>query len=172
MTKINGKNRRVLRYPDLEPARCSVASFDKCSAPACAMLSDDSNNGSTTAQESQDVEKSFLQNELNDLVCNLNLSNSQRSSWHPDQRKKVTFPMAHASLFIVKGIKSSFIFSFEEKILVYCTDIVQKLGVPYFEPRDWRLFINSCKRSFLMCSAAKRKPVCFSTPCSLDFSEG
>ena len=33
---------------------------------------------------------------------------------------------------------------------MYCTDIVhllQKLGVQHYEPRDWRLFIDSCKRS-------------------------
>ena len=34
---------------------------------------------------------------------------------------------------------------------MYCTDIVdllQKLGVPHYKPRDWRLFIDSCNRSF------------------------
>ena len=42
-------------------------------------------------------------------------------------------------------------FFFKEKDLVYCTNIVyhlQKLEVPHYEARDWRLFIDSCKRSF------------------------
>ena len=42
-------------------------------------------------------------------------------------------------------------FFFKEKDLVYCTNIayhLQKLEVPHYEPRDWRLFIDSCKRSF------------------------
>jgi len=38
----------------------------------------------------------------------------------------------------------------EDKDLVYCTDIAQllnKLGVPQYDTKYWRLFIDSCKRS-------------------------
>ena len=39
---------------------------------------------------------------------------------------------------------------YEERDLLYCTDIAQllhKLGVPQYQPKDWRLFIDSSKRS-------------------------
>ena len=85
VTGINRKNRKVLKYPDLESARRPVAHSDECPVPVCVMLSDDSDNGSTPAQESQedgetdfsdDRSHPFSQNELNDLVHDLNLSKS------------------------------------------------------------------------------------------------
>ena len=83
VTRINTKNRKALKYPDLESARRPVAHSDECPVPVCAMLSDDCDNGSTAAQESQvdketdfsdDTPHPFSQNELNDLVRDLNLS--------------------------------------------------------------------------------------------------
>ena len=38
----------------------------------------------------------------------------------------------------------------QEEDLVYCRDVAGlfvKLGAPQCDPRDWRLFIDSCKRS-------------------------
>ena len=54
VTGINRKNRKVLKYPDLESARRPVAHSDECPVPVYAMLSDDSDNGSTSAQESRE----------------------------------------------------------------------------------------------------------------------
>ena len=52
MTGINRKNRKVLKYPDLESAHRPVAHSDECPVPVYVMLSDDSDNGSTPAPES------------------------------------------------------------------------------------------------------------------------
>ena len=88
---INRRNRNVLKYPDLESARRPVAHSNKYPVPVYAMLSDDSDNDSTVAQESQEDEEAsfsddtphpFSQNELNDLVRDLNLSKS--SAEHPN----------------------------------------------------------------------------------------
>ncbi|KAF2357609.1 hypothetical protein FHG87_011636 [Trinorchestia longiramus] len=38
----------------------------------------------------------------------------------------------------------------QEEDLVYCRDVaglLVKLGASHYDPRDWRLFIDSCKRS-------------------------
>ena len=53
VTGINRKNRKVLKYPDLESAHRPVVHSDECPVPVYAMLSDDSDNGSTAAQEAR-----------------------------------------------------------------------------------------------------------------------
>ena len=63
VTEINRKNRNVLKYPDLESARHSVAHSDKCPVPIYAMLSDDSDSDSTGAQESQEDEEASFNND-------------------------------------------------------------------------------------------------------------
>ena len=124
------------------------------------MLSEDSDNGSTASQESQEDEEAdfsndtphpFSQNELNDLVGDLNLSKS--SAELLASRLKEKSLLSHGTLitFYRNRHQELIHFFFEEKDLVYCTDIVyllQKLGVPHYEPQDWTLFIDSCKRSF------------------------
>ena len=125
VTGINRKNRNFLKYPDLESARRPVAHSDECPVPVYAMFSDDSDNYSTAAQESQEGEEAgfsndtshpFSQNELNDLVCDLNLSKSSAELLASRLKEKNSCLMAHASLFIATGIKNSFIFSLKKKI--------------------------------------------------------
>ena len=100
VTGINRKNRKVLKYPDLESARHPVAHSDECPVPVFVMLSDDSDNGSTPAQESQEDEETdfsddrphpFSQNELNDLVRDLNLSKSSSELLASRSKEKKTF---------------------------------------------------------------------------------
>ena len=57
-------------------------------------------------------------------------------------------PVKHGHITFYRNRHQEFLhFFFEEKDLVYCTVICKKLGVPHYEPRDWRLFIDSCKKS-------------------------
>ena len=86
VTGINRKNRKILKYPDLELARRPVAHSDECPVPIYEILSEDSDNDSTASQESQEDEEAdfsddtphpFSQNELNDLVRDLNLSSAE-----------------------------------------------------------------------------------------------
>ena len=160
VTGIDRKNRKVLMYPNLESARIPVAQSDECPVPVYAMLSDDSDNGSTAAQESQEDEEAdfsddtphpFSQNEINDLVCDLNLLKSSAELLASRLKEKNLLSNGTLTTFYCNRHLEFLHFFFEEKDLVYCTDIVyllQKLGVPHYEPRDWRLFINSCKRSY------------------------
>ena len=57
VTGINRKNCKILKYPDLESARRPVAHSDECTVPVYAMLFEDSDNGSTASQESQEDEE-------------------------------------------------------------------------------------------------------------------
>ena len=89
----------------------------------------------------------FPQKELNDLVRDLSFSTD---SWHPDWRKKnLLSDSAHISFFCNRHQEYLRFFS-TVKDLVCCADIAQlllKLEVPQYKPNDWRLFIDSSKRS-------------------------
>ena len=124
------------------------------------MLSDDSDNGSTPPQESQEDEETdfsddrphpFSQNEFNDLVRDLNLSKSSSELLASTLKEKKLLSNGTRITFYRNRHQEFLHFFFKEKALVYCTNIVyhlQKLEVPHYEARDWRLFIDSCKRSF------------------------
>ena len=124
VTGINRKNRKVLKYPDFESARRPVAHSDECPVPVFVMLSDDSDSGSTPAQESQEDETDlamivhilFHKMSLMILFVILICQSPHLSSWHPDQREKNFCLMALASRFIATDIKSFFIFSWKKKI--------------------------------------------------------
>ena len=93
----------------------------------------------------------LFQNELNDLVRDLNLSKSSAEFLASRLKGKNLLSDGTRITFYRNRHQEFRHFFFEKKVLVYCTDIVhllQKLGVPHYEPRDWRLFIDSCKRSF------------------------
>ena len=125
VTRINRKNRKALKYLDLESACRPVAHSDECTVPVYAMLSDDCDSGSTAAQESQvdkeadfsdDTPHPFSQNELNDLVRDLTLSKFSAELLASRLKEKTSCLMAHASLFIATGIKSFFIFSLKKRL--------------------------------------------------------
>ena len=160
VTGINRENRKVFKYPDLDSARRSVAHSGECSVPVYAMLSDDSGNGSTAAQESQEDEEAdfsddtphpFSQNELDDLARDRNLSKSSTELLASRSMEKNFLSNGPHITFYRNRLQEFLYFFFEENDLIFRTDIVyllQKLGVPRYEPRGWRLFIDSCKRSF------------------------
>ena len=160
VTGINRKNRKVLKYPDLESARRSVAHSDECPVPVYVIFFDDSDNGSTLAQESQEDKKTdfsddrphpFSQNELNALVCHLNLSKLSSELLASRLKEKKLLCNGTRITFYRNRHQEFLHFFFKEKDLAYCTNNayhLQKLEVPHYEPRDWRLFIDSCKRSF------------------------
>ena len=111
------------------------------------MLSDNSDNDSTTAQESQedkeagfsnDTPHPFSQIEFNHLVCDLNLLKFSAELWASRLKEKKLLSDGTRITFY-RNRHQEFPHFFFEKDLVYCTDIVhllQKLGVPHYEPRN------------------------------------
>ena len=99
------------------------------------MLSDDGDNGSTPAQESQENEETdfsddrqhpFSQNELNDLVRDLSLSKSSSELLASILKEKNLLSNGTCITFYRHRHQELLHFFFEEKDLVYCTDIVCK----------------------------------------------
>ena len=93
MTEINRKNRKVLKYPDLESARRPVAHSDECPVPVYAMLSDDSDNGLPLLKGAKRMKKRILAMILHILFPKMSLMilfvilicrSPQLSFWHPD----------------------------------------------------------------------------------------
>ena len=77
LTGINRKNRRSLKYPDLESARRPVPHCDEIPVPVCGDLPAISDEDSSTVEESEDVVFDadapcpLSQEALNDLVRDL-----------------------------------------------------------------------------------------------------
>ena len=97
-----------------------------------------------------DAPRPFSPKESNDLVRNLSLSTDSAELLASRLKEKNLFSdSTHISFFRNKYQEYLRFFS-TVKNLVYCADIAQlllKLGVPQYEPKDWRLFIDSSKQS-------------------------
>ena len=97
-----------------------------------------------------DAPHPFSQKELNDLVHDLSLSKSSAELLASRLKEKNLLSDSACITFYCNRHQEFLCFFFEGKDLVYCTDIAQllhKLGVPQYEPKDWRLFIDSSKQS-------------------------
>ena len=95
-----------------------------------------------------DAPHPFSQKELNDLVHDLSFSKGLcRTVGIKLKEKNILSDSARISFFRNRHQEYLHFFS-TVKALVYCADIAQlllKLGVPQYEPKDWRLFIDSSK---------------------------
>ena len=158
VTGINRKNRSSLKYPDLESARRPVAHCDEIPVPVFGELPDISDEDSSSDQADEeegvvfcdDAPHPFSQMELNDLVRDLSLSKSSAELLASRLKEKNLLTDSARITFYRNRHQEYLCFFTEEKDLVYCTDIgllLHKLGVPQYEPKDWRLFIDSSKRS-------------------------
>ena len=156
VTGINRKNQSSLKYPDLESAYHPVAHCDEIPVPVFGELPDISDEDSSSVPEDEEEEvvlnddapHPFSQKELNDLVCNLSLSKSSAKLLASRLKEKNHLSDSACITFYHNRHQEFLHFFFEEKDLVYCTDIAQllhNLGVPQYEPKDWRLFIDSSK---------------------------
>ena len=158
VTGINRKNRSSLEYPDLQSACRSVAHCDEIPVPIFGELPDISDEDASSIEGHEDKEEGvleddaphpFSQKELNDLVRNLSLSTDFAELLASRLKEKNLLPdSARISLFRNRHQEYLRFFS-TVKDLVYCADIAQlllKLGVPQYEPKYWRLFIDSSKR--------------------------
>ena len=156
VTGINRKNRGSLKYPDIESARRPVAHCDDIPIPVFKSIpdiSDDENSSIPTEDEEfymdVDVPNPFTQKELNDLVRDLGLSKSSSELLASRLRGKNLTSGVRISFYRNRHQEFLQFFSME-KDLVYCTDIallLRNLGLPEYKANDWRLFIDSSKRS-------------------------
>ena len=165
MTGWNSYKKKTWFYPDIKSAIRPVPNCSEVLVPVFSSLPDSSpddtvletmeerdNDCSNFSDSMPDTPKAkpFTKGELNDLVRDLALSKeaaeilASRLSEHfvLDSEARITFFRKRDEILI-------HYFS-EEENFVYCNNIkglLLAMGLPHYNPYEWRLFIDSSKRS-------------------------
>ena len=157
----NKKNRHTITYPSLDSAIRPVPHLLEMPVPVCSglPLEEDmadvvEDEGDVDFQEANSIYNSkpqcFNQAELNDLVRDLSLSK---------ESSELLASRLNEKHLLERGTKISFYRNREhdllkyfryESDLVYCHDIsglINEMGVTSYDPNEWRLFLDSSKRS-------------------------
>ncbi len=162
LTGINRNNRHTLTYPDLESARRPVPHSEEIPVPVYAGLRDISDDedymecgtGDEAAAylptDESRAPQPFSRGELNDLVRDLHLS-KQASELLASRlnSRNLLGKDARVTSFRKRHVPFMKYFAQEED-LVYCKDVpglLNEIGVAAYETTDWRLFVDSSKRS-------------------------
>ena len=109
--------------------------------------------------------KLFSQSELNDLARDLNLS-KESSELLASRLKEINMLQQGTLITFYRRHAEFFKYFSEENDIVYCNNVeglLKKLCIREYNPQDWRLFIDSCKRS-LKCVLLYNGNVCGSVP--------
>ena len=161
VTGINRKDWGSLKYPDLQSARCPVVHCDEIPVPIFGEFPDISDEDASSVEGHQDEKEvvleddapyPFPQKELNDLVRDISLSTDSAELLAPRlKEKKKPLLSDSARICFFRNRHQEYLYFFSTvKDLMYCADIAQlllKLGVLQYKPKDWRLFIDSKKYS-------------------------
>ena len=165
---INRKNRNSLVYPNLESAMRPIPHCNDIPVPVVESLPELELPGSKEDQASvfsndssdstvSDVDfppsslpRLFSQGERNDLTRDLNLS-KESSELLASRLKGINLlqPGTLITFYRKRHIEVLPYFTRENDI-VYCNNVaglLWQLGVHQYDPQDWRLFIDSSKRS-------------------------
>ena len=161
LSGVNSKNRKSLAYPDLVSARRPVTHCDEIPVPVFTELLSSSSDeelemNDTTPAEDREYEEPmsgpqlFNQSELSDLVRDLALSKESSEVLASRLKEKSLLqPGTKVSFYRKRDADFVPLFSQEENI-VFCNEIRRvliNLGITNYRPEDWRLFIDSSKRS-------------------------
>jgi len=149
-----------MEYPNLESARRPVPHSEEVTIPVFSSLPDLSD----VSDAEEDIESGdacgseygisspqpFSQSELNDLVQNLSLS-KQISELLASRLNEKSFLQREVKMTAFRTREEKFLQYFsEDNDLVYCHDVpglLHHLGLPAYDPEDWRLFIDGSTRS-------------------------
>lgn len=156
---FNAKNKNKIVYANVPSVTRPVPHGPEIPVPLPSSRSDLSSTSSEQnigRQESNEVfepilnqPQKFTQGELNDLVRDLNLSKeSAQLLGSRLNAKNLLAPNTHFAWYRKREEEFKPFFNQEES-LVYChniPDLIKKLGAGYV-PGEWRLFIDSSKRS-------------------------
>lgn len=165
ITGINRNNRSKWTYPDLDSARRPCPHSDEVPIPAFSCLPELSENEShmsvdTQANRSDESDSDFVgpstaaqnfnQHELNDLIRDLNLSKESSELLASRLKEKNLLESGTKITFYRNREKNLLPFFSENNKLVFCSDIeglLKEIGLPGYVKSEWRLFIDSSKRS-------------------------
>ena len=155
---FNSKNKISISYPNLSSAIRPVAHSDELPIPDKEDNQDTDDLDNELLEDEQHdktyeddmLNQKFSKKELNDLVRDLNLPK--------DSSEFLASRLAEKGM-LQPDVKISFYRNRERKLLqyfsedndfVYCNDIdslLNAIGLPNYFPAEWRLFIDSSKRS-------------------------
>lgn len=158
---INRKNRQTLVYPNLASAIRPVPHSEELPVPVFSVLpqitlpSTEENSSPEDDTNDQDfsvetLPQQFSQGELNDLVRDLNLPKYSAELLASRLKEKNVLEKGVPISFYRRRHEEFLSFFTKEDGLVYCRDVsglFYKLGIKEYKPEEWRLFIDSCKRS-------------------------
>ena len=166
--EIYRKKKNLLVYPNLESAIRSIPHCNKIPAPVfkglpelelpgseeeqASVLSTDSSEDtvSDVGFPPTSLPQLFSQGELNDLIRDLNLSKESSELRASRLKEKNLFQLGTLITFYRKCHIEFLPYFTQENDIVYCNDVaglLWQLGVQQYNPQDWRLFIDSSKRS-------------------------
>ena len=165
MKGYNRKNKHHVSYPNLDSALRPIPHSDQIPVPAFTNLPELEEEGfissSDQSQGEEDVDFQsasclsdkpmlFNQLELNDLVRDLYLPKQSAELLASRlQEKRVLHPGTSVTFYRKREEKFLKYFTCDDG-LVYCNSIKElllEMGLPHYKPEDWRLFIDSSKRS-------------------------
>ena len=167
---VGKKNRHKISYPSIPSAIRPTLHSDELPVPVFNGLSPAEEEGSDKDQESEhetqeiladsddssygtpesSTPQKFSQPELNDLVRDLGLSKNAAEVLASRLQEKALLNQTTKVSYFRKREQDFVPFFTEENKFVYCHNIpglLQELGIPLYSPNDWRLFLDSCKRS-------------------------
>lgn len=164
ITGINRNNRSKWTYPDLASARRPVPHSEEVPIPTFHQLpelcedeyfpsnhpSSDSNEGDRDYEKMSSIPQRFNQDELNDLIRDLNLSKEASELLASRLNDKNLLEQETKISFYRTREKDLLPFFSQDDNLVFCHEIrglLEKMALPEYFPDDWRLFIDSSKRS-------------------------
>ena len=159
VSRVTKKTKHKINYPNIVSVSRPVEHSEVVPVPAfgdlpqAATPTDSSSSMDQTETISNTVDfvhRAFSKVELNDLVRDLNLSK--------ESAELLSSRLSEKGLLAEDICITSFRHRHEEfimfftmtKDLVYCNNVsglLCALGLPQYEPNDWRLFIDSSKRS-------------------------
>ena len=152
-----GKTRHLITYPHVNSVTRPVPHTDDAPKPRFVEPSDTASSSECEPMNTDSEFKgkltgpqTFCRAELNDLVRDLGLSKKQSELLASRLKDKNLLGMDATVTFYRKREENLLKF-FENKCnFVYCCDIpglVTALGATCYDPTEWRLFIDSSKRS-------------------------
>jgi len=156
---FNRGNKKYMTYPDLESARRPIPHGIDIPVPELPKHINLENNETGSGSEFSvdesscvniiDTPQTFTQAELNDLVRDLNLTKDAAEILASRLHEKRLLSPGTLVTFYRNRQKELEQYYNQDDSITYCVDIaavMSKLRVNY-EPNEWRLFIDSSKRS-------------------------
>ena len=162
---FNHHKKKTLNYLDLKSARRPVPHCEEVPVPEFNDLlhvfmeynefhekvkSSASCQGGSVFESSSTIPKQSKQEEVSDMMRDINLPKEAAETLASRLKDKNCLRTGTSITFYRMSEKELLTYFSEEEELVYCNSIkglLLKMGVPEYRAQEWRLFIDSLKRS-------------------------